>query len=93
MRTTVIFVCHIDVKVLLVHRDTRTVTVEKYLRNLARTMFARANKGACVYLHGIAPLHARPPDGRPLPLELLLQMQHSPNTDNGDEENDAGETA
>ncbi|CAH2090945.1 unnamed protein product [Euphydryas editha] len=35
----------------VVHRDTRTPTVEEYVRHLARTIFARADKGACVHLH------------------------------------------
>ncbi|CAH2085256.1 unnamed protein product [Euphydryas editha] len=75
----------------VLHRDTRTPTVEEYVRKLARAMFARADNGACIHLHGIAPLHARPPESRPLPRELLLTPQRNPNYD-GDDEDDAGES-
>ncbi|CAH2086117.1 unnamed protein product [Euphydryas editha] len=47
-------------------------------------MFARADNGACIHLHGIAPLHARPPEGRPLPRELLLSPHHNPSYDGDD---------
>ncbi|CAH2091887.1 unnamed protein product [Euphydryas editha] len=76
----------------VIHRDTNTPTVQEYVRKLARAMFARADNDACIYLHGIAPLHARPPEGRPLPRELLLSLHHNPSYD-GDVENDAGESS
>ncbi|CAH2106405.1 unnamed protein product [Euphydryas editha] len=76
----------------VIHRDTKTPTVEEYVRRLARTLFARADNSACTHLHGIAPLHARPPDGRPLPRELLLSTS-GPNTDIDDNENQEEEDA
>ncbi|CAH2089908.1 unnamed protein product [Euphydryas editha] len=67
------------------------ITVEEFVRHLARTMFARADKDANTHLHGIAPLHARPPEGRPLTRELLLSPQPSPNAGNSGDEDYAGE--
>ena len=37
----------------------------------ARRMYSDADSSPHRHLNGIAPLHARPPDGRPLPRELL----------------------
>ncbi|CAH2094959.1 unnamed protein product [Euphydryas editha] len=76
----------------VIHKDTKMPTVEEYVRRLARTMFARADNSACTQLHGIAPLHARPPEGRPLPRELLLSTS-GPNTDIDDNENQEEEDA
>nr|XP_026497515.1 uncharacterized protein LOC113401701 [Vanessa tameamea] len=59
-------------------KDTRTPAVEEFVRHLTRTMFARADNSACRHLHGTVPLHARPPDGRPQPRELLLSPTTSP---------------
>ncbi|XP_064072749.1 uncharacterized protein LOC135193589 [Vanessa tameamea] len=61
----------------VIHKDTRTPTVEEFVHHVAR-MFARADNSACRHLHGIAPLHARPPDGRPQPRELLLSPTTCP---------------
>ncbi|CAH2093391.1 unnamed protein product [Euphydryas editha] len=62
------------------------------MRHLARTMFARADEGARTHLHRIVPLQAKPPEGRPLPRELLLSPQPRPNTGiSGNDEDDAGD--
>lgn len=53
-------------------RDTRMPTVEKFVARLARRMYDCADNSRHAHLHDIAPHHARPPEGRPLPRELLL---------------------
>ncbi|CAH2105212.1 unnamed protein product [Euphydryas editha] len=55
----------------VVHRDTSTSTVEEFIKHITSRLFARVDNGPQVHLHGIAPLHRRPPEGRPLARELL----------------------
>ncbi|KAL4704858.1 hypothetical protein ACJJTC_017643 [Scirpophaga incertulas] len=56
-------------------RDTRIPSVEEFVTRLARRMYDRADNGPHLHLHQIAPYVPRPPDGRPLPRELLTQRE------------------
>ena len=55
----------------VIARDVQMPSVEEFVVQLARRMFDRADNGPHEHLQNIAPLHARPPEGRPLPRELL----------------------
>lgn len=57
-------------------KDIKMETVKDFVVRLSRKMFDAADNGPHTHLHGLAPLHARPPDEtktwRALPRELLL---------------------
>lgn len=62
-------------------RDLGMQSLEKFITKTARRMYDRADNGPYDHLRGFAPLHARPPDGRPLPRELLRLASSSEGED------------
>ncbi|KAJ0175982.1 hypothetical protein K1T71_008156 [Dendrolimus kikuchii] len=64
----------------VIARDLSIPSVEDFVAMSARRMFDRADNGRHTHLHGIAPLHARPPDHEtprwlPTPRDLIRRDQ------------------
>lgn len=60
-----------------ISKATQLPSIGEFAAGLAGHMFDKADHGPHAHLHGIAPLHARPPENltpiwRPSPRELLL---------------------
>lgn len=54
-----------------IQRDLRMDSLDDFVQRLAKRMFERADASPWPHLQNLAPLHARPPDGKPLPRDLL----------------------
>lgn len=63
-----------------IQRDLKIESLDTFIRRLTTDMFARADKSGLSHLRGIAPLHARPPDGRPLARELITSTKQNAST-------------
>lgn len=57
----------------IIERDTRTEHLESYIRRLTSNMFSRVDASKHQHLRSLAPLHTRPPEGRPYARELCRE--------------------
>lgn len=55
----------------VIARDLKTESIKEFVVRCTERMFDRADNGPHPHLRGFAPLHSRPPDGKPLPRELI----------------------
>ncbi|XP_028041268.1 uncharacterized protein LOC114251258 [Bombyx mandarina] len=53
-------------------RDLDVESLMEFVIRLSRNMYERAENSPHEHLHNIGPLHARPPDGKALPREILV---------------------
>ncbi|KAJ0173910.1 hypothetical protein K1T71_010056 [Dendrolimus kikuchii] len=67
----------------VIARDVGIPSVEEFVAKMARRMFDRADNGGHTSLHGIAPLHARPPDHQRTWLPTPRDLIRSPNQGDG----------
>ncbi|XP_075990226.1 uncharacterized protein LOC142985867 [Anticarsia gemmatalis] len=58
-----------------IQRDLRVESLDDFVRRLAASMFARADASNLAHIRDIAPWHARPPDLKRLPRDLLATTQ------------------
>ncbi|XP_063898861.1 probable RNA-directed DNA polymerase from transposon X-element [Helicoverpa armigera] len=55
----------------VLQRDLKMESLDEFVRRLSEGMFARADASAWLHVKHLAPLHARPPDAKALPRDLL----------------------
>lgn len=55
----------------VIQRDLRVESLDDFIVRLATDMFARADASSLPHIRDMAPLHARPPDGRAYQRDLL----------------------
>ncbi|KAJ8724200.1 hypothetical protein PYW07_008180 [Mythimna separata] len=62
----------------VIERDLRMESLDKFCARLASNMFARADASAWPHVKQIAPWHARPPDAKRFPRDLLPDVANPP---------------
>lgn len=54
-----------------IQRDLRFEKLEEFIRRLSKMMFKRVDESSLPHIHGMAPHHARPPDMKQMPRDLV----------------------
>ncbi|KAJ8703943.1 hypothetical protein PYW07_013237 [Mythimna separata] len=62
----------------IIQRDLGMESLDEFVRRLATGMFARADASAWPHVKHLAPWHARPPDARRLPRDLVAGCDSPP---------------
>lgn len=61
-----------------IQRDLKIESLDDFISRLATTMFARADDSQLPHIQDLAPQHARPPDGKAYPRELITTNDTEP---------------
>lgn len=61
-----------------ISRDLRMESLDDFIGRLTKAMFGRAEHSGFQHLRELAPYHARPPDGRGFPRDLLSPGEEAP---------------